>query len=246
LRLISTSAQQSNVSQPPPVLQGHSMVILGQSSEKNGEWIIFGGRTNSTKENNGTRNILDGMWHGSVDNGLNVHWKGLIGLEPQPIPPRHNHTSVLFETSCEMVIFGGSNTESYLNDVAIVKLDFSDKECTQMQAQVLNQVGDWPRQRHGHTAITYKDKQMIVFGGKYGFGTTDDLYGNDVWSFDVEKKTWTELFHSNATSTSSLPQARCWHSSVLYKERYMLVFGGFYTRHHQECYLNDLWGFDLD
>ncbi|KAG2381711.1 hypothetical protein C9374_006095 [Naegleria lovaniensis] len=83
-------------------------------------------------------------------------------------------------------------------------------------------------------------KYMIVFGGKTGFGLKENLYKNDLWMLDVENKTWKEIKPKN-----SPPKSRCWHASQMYKDRFLLVCGGFYTC-GRELYLNDLWSFDME
>lgn len=71
----------------------------------------------------------------------------------------------------------------------------------------------------------------------YIFGGVDDEINrlNDLWEFDLKKKTWKELKVDNA------PAPRNSHSATLY-HNYMVVFGGM---HDLTKELNDLYAFDF-
>ncbi|KPA79055.1 putative Kelch-domain protein [Leptomonas pyrrhocoris] len=46
-----------------------------------------------------------------------------------------------------------------------------------------------PPPRFGHTAVLYKDSQIVIFGGK----ANDEHYYNDVYAYDVERRRWAML-----------------------------------------------------
>ena len=172
------------------------------------------------------------MWQTTITIEDNVLMESKwIDLNATTLPSLHNHTIVSFDEFDETIIFGGSNTERYSNDLWMVRN-------STLEVDQIGRSGDWPCCRHGHSAVRF-GKCMVVFGGKFGFGKEERLYGSDVWLFDLESKTWTEL------KCQTKPQPRCWHSACVYQERYMLVSGGFFTRNKKEFYFNDLWSFDM-
>ncbi|EFC46368.1 predicted protein [Naegleria gruberi] len=207
-------------------LQGHSFVSADSST-----FFILGGRTHSTTK--GLRNILSETIKCSLKDGSIRSIEKFTSLDV----PRHNHTSLFFECINSIVTFGGSNTTSYLNSIFVMNVN------NQKDSKVINvsKTMAWPKVRHGHTANIYKKDQMIVFGGKKDFGTAANSYLNDLWSFNVTTNEWEEI-----KSLNSAPRERCWHSSVIYKDRFLLVSGGFFTVDRSEFYLNDLWSFDME
>jgi N-acetylneuraminic acid mutarotase len=76
-----------------------------------------------------------------------------------------------------------------------------------------------PRPRSGHSANLWGDK-MVIFGG------IDQDRGrlNDTWVFDFNNKTWQYL--TIKTNGFYLPRVRSGHSASIYKENYLVVFGG--------------------
>ncbi len=89
---------------------------------------------------------------------------------------------------------------------------------------------EMPCKRSGHSAVIYQDK-MYIFGG------VDDEINrlNDLWEFDLKKKTWCELKVENP------PASRNSHSATLFHHT-MIIFGGM---HDLTKELNDLYGFDF-
>ena len=208
-------------------------------------FYICGGRTHSTERN--TRNILSDIvkFKYSSRSELNDDCNSnSCKIEHVPMKkdvkldsPRHNHTSLYFESIDSIVTFGGSNTELYMDSIFVMNIHDERKQ----EVLKRNKETVWPQTRHGHTANIYKKDQMIVFGGKKGFGVDSDSFLNDLWSFNVKTNEWEKI-----KSLNSAPRERCWHSSVIYKDRFLLVSGGFYTLDGSECYLNDLWSFDME
>ncbi|KAL9646208.1 hypothetical protein ABK040_008081 [Willaertia magna] len=219
----------------PEVRQGASSILYKD------QIISFAGRINSDKSvKRKGRNLINELWKGKLmklnDNDIVIDWQ-LVSPDDDnsKIQKRHNHTSILWNN--KMIIFGGSNNDKYFND--IIEFDLTTDKFTK-----INMLSDEiPEPRHGHTAILYNNEYMIVFGGKLGKGFQAE-YKNDVWKYHLPTKTWTKVQVNQ--KSNQMPQERCWHTCILYKGRYMLLFGGFYSAKRMSKHFNDLWSFDLE
>ena len=72
-----------------------------------------------------------------------------------------------------------------------------------------------PVARSGHSCVVYENA-MYLFGG------LGEHRHNDLWKFDFETHSWTEI---PGKDPSKLPSKRCKHSACVY-EKTMYVFGG--------------------
>jgi N-acetylneuraminic acid mutarotase len=88
-----------------------------------------------------------------------------------------------------------------------------------------------PQARSGHSAVVYHDC-MYIFGGlgEYRF--------NDLFKFDFESRTWTEI---KAIDESRVPSKRCKHSACIYQNM-MYIFGGW----DSSGKLNDMYRYIFD
>lgn len=93
----------------------------------------------------------------------------------------------------------------------------------------------------GHSTVIAKDPEtgsdiMVVFGGK----DDENQKLNELWKFDFSLACWAKLTPTNAEH--DLPMPRSGHSSLLYKEKYIAVFGGIFeiTRELNDCFLYDI------
>ena len=98
-----------------------------------------------------------------------------------------------------------------------------------------------PPIRYSHTAQAINDK-LYVFGGYGGKSGNDFL--NDLWVYDPENNTWTELEpnqnnKNNNKNKNKIPQKRYSHSAQTINNK-MYVFGGY----NDTNLLNDLWVYD--
>ncbi|KAL9645393.1 hypothetical protein ABK040_002592 [Willaertia magna] len=220
--------------------QGSSLISLFDKINNKEEIYLFGGRISSKHSTNKKeRNIVNDLWKGTFSSDLKkIEWKCILehSNNNQFMEKRHNHSAIACDN--KIIIFGGSNNEKYFNDV----IEFNISTNTfDNHLNNNNNNTKIPNARHGHSAILYNNECMVIFGGKFDFGMYSE-YGNDIWFYNLKTKTWQKIEIDN---NKQQPIGRCWHSAVLYQNRFMLVFGGFYSK-GVEYYLNDLWSFDLE
>lgn len=91
--------------------------------------------------------------------------------------------------------------------------------------------GEAPSPRRGHSMIL-ADTYLVIFGGS----DLDSKFYNDVYFFDLLKKTWMKV-----NTLGNVPSPRADHSAVLYGTT-MWIFGGASS----EGYLNDLYSFNIE
>jgi hypothetical protein len=92
-------------------------------------------------------------------------------------------------------------------------------------------LGEAPSPRRGHSMVL-ADTYLIVFGGS----DLNSKFYNDVYYFDLLKKTWIK-----ANCVGNIPTPRADHSAVVYGTT-MWVFGGASS----SGYLNDLYSFNIE
>jgi hypothetical protein len=101
--------------------------------------------------------------------------------------------------------------------------------------QLTPSAGAMPAPRE-HAASIYDPvgHRMIVVGGTTAAGDV-----NDVWAFDLDRHTWTEI----TPPSGPAPAGRFTHNAVYdHAGRRMLVWSG----QASGAFLNDVWAFDLD
>ena len=205
---------------------------------------MFGGMTKETKNGGGSTNDLF-----SFDLTKN-YWQ-FIKAKPKdgdrrnlPIP-REEHTAVLYEDY--IVIFGGFVGGEGAWEEAGHRVKRTNEMFSYSTAdntwERLKVKGKKPCPRSGHSAVQrikhqgefQWQEQMFVFGGKNG----TDAKLNDLWQFDFARKsgTWTEIKADNP------PPPRSGHSASIYKDRYMVIFGGIAEVTKE---LNDMYLFDFN
>lgn len=135
-----------------------------------------------------------------------------------------------------MIVYGGFKAGERCND--IFKYSFTGNTWE----QILPCKGSpMPPPIAGHSAVIAKDPEtgadiMVVFGGK----DDENMKLNELWKFDFSLFCWAKLEPTNAQH--DLPMPRSGHSSLLYKEKYIAVFGGIFeiTRELNDCFLFDI------
>ncbi len=177
---------------------GHKAVYDGA----NQRMIVFGGDDGDFPNNTG-------VWSLSLSGA--PAW---IQLAPTGGPPsaRIGHTAVYDAIGQRMIVFGGNDGFTALNDVWALSLSGAPAW------SLLTTTGTPPPAREYHSAVYDADnRRMVVFGGTVDFNFVDD-----VWALDLSTLAWTEL-----TPSGTPPSARQGHSAVYdAAHQRMVVFGG--------------------
>jgi len=177
--------------------------------------IVFGGYDGSYRYD---------LWALSL--GASPEWTELASSGGWP-SGRYGHAAIYDPTDNRMVVFGGWNASSQLNDVWALSLGASP------EWTLLAPSGTPPSEREGHTAIyDPTDNRMVVFGGYDGAGMR-----NDVWALSLgASPEWTLL-----TPSGTPPSERHLHTAIYDPtDDRMVVFGG-----HDGSYRYDVWALSL-
>ncbi len=101
----------------------------------------------------------------------------------QPPEPRHGCSFNIYDRLDIIILYGGRNMHKVFSDVFILEL-------YQFEWVRVPVHDEFPKERYGHSAITYGDN-LVIFGGmdhnKY---LGSDLYLLDLCSFDNIKSFW--------------------------------------------------------
>lgn len=154
-------------------------------------------------------------------------WSELLPSGTLP-SPRWNHSSVYNPTDSSMIIFGGRDMETRLND--LWKLDLNTLTWTE-----ISPVGEVPPVREYHTATYIPDgNYMVVYAGYAEEGDYDDL-----WKYDFATNSWSPILPSGEK-----PLLRAAHSAFYNSSNNcLIIFGG---NDHSLRYFGDIWKFDLN
>ncbi len=217
--------------EPPTTRYGHSAVY----DATNNRMTIFGGRPHSNGD------FLGDVWLFSDTNGLEETptWKQIFpGGEPPPV--RQHHTAVYDTANNQMIIFGGTNYDTRLNDVWVLS-NANGRDKTPSTWTQLSPTGNVPEIRYAHTAVyDATNNRMIIFGGSNNNGSSGLL--NDVWVLRNASglggtPAWIKLT-PNPDPSNGLPAERYAHTAVYDADHNrMTIFGGW----NGSSYLNDVW-----
>mmetsp|Transcript_11489 Transcript_11489/g.43122 ORF Transcript_11489/g.43122 Transcript_11489/m.43122 type:complete len:1040 (-) Transcript_11489:21-3140(-) len=129
-----------------------------------------------------------------------------------------------------ILIFGGLNqNHEYTN----LLWKFQNYKWSDITLQLNSTL--MPSERMSHAMVYQKNtRRVILFGGKTNIGVS-----NELWFFSLERNQW---MHAITRESDVWPSQRCAHTLVLWRERYLVLYGGT----NENVMLDDLWIFDLD
>ena len=132
------------------------------------------------------------------------------------IPSARSNSTLHYDASRKrLILFGGSEDCDREKFNGIHVLDWEANSWRELELPALSRL---PPKRTDHTSQFVKD-YLIVFGGE-GYLELDDL-----WIFDFNRESWTEV----KCSSSEKPSPRRFHSSAVVNNR-MYVIGGCYEK----------------
>lgn len=206
----ATGHWQSHQGNGGPALHGIHMVYDSGADR----FIVFSG--------DNSRTIFDKTY--AYDEGGNA-W---VQMQPKTKPPGRTFYAIAYDTKADRIIlFGGSSDSGRLDDTWTY--DFNHDVWTQMKPRTSPAARDY-------SAMTYDPvgDRVLLFGG----ATEGELPQGDLWSYDLNKNTWTELKPSGER-----PSARGWHVMAFDSQASEAVlFGGGPDR---DSYNNEVWTYDL-
>ncbi|KAL2824165.1 hypothetical protein BDW59DRAFT_89068 [Aspergillus cavernicola] len=111
----------------------------------------------------------------------------------------------------QIYAFGGF--DQYTDEVYnhVLRLDLNN-----FRWELVDNYGDIPGVRMGHTASLYEGDKLVVFGGENEHGE----YLSDVVIFDISTSTWTQ-----PEMRGSIPRGRARHAAVIHEEK-LFILGG--------------------
>lgn len=138
--------------------------------------------------------------------------------EGMPFPRvRNSHTLVRDHQNQKIYCYGGANAnDGPLND--LFEFDQKENEWVQLLTSGKDSSDDVPPPLEMHTSHIYYDESshphLLIFGGR----NKEELWSG-IYKLDIEELTWSKI--------GEMPSIICSHSSVLIKNRYVVVYGGF-------------------
>ncbi|KAI9817095.1 MAG: hypothetical protein M1827_001207 [Pycnora praestabilis] len=139
------------------------------------------------------------------------------------------NASVTYCEDDQIYAFGGF--DQYTDEVYnhVLKLDLGS-----LQWSLVDNYGDIPGVRMGHTATLYQGDKLLIYGGE----NEHRMYLSDVVIFDLKTAHWTQPNVSGA-----IPKGRARHAAVIHEDKLFIVGG--ITGHTDTVVLDDICYLDL-
>ncbi|KAL5335329.1 hypothetical protein BJX70DRAFT_325713 [Aspergillus crustosus] len=138
------------------------------------------------------------------------------------------NASVTYYGNDQIYAFGGF--DQYTDEVYnhVLRLDLNT-----LRWELVDNYGDIPGVRMGHTASLYQGDKLVVFGGENEHG----VYLSDVVIFDIPTSTWTQ-----PEVRGHIPRGRARHAAVIHEDK-LFILGGITS--DSTAILDDMFYLDL-
>lgn len=200
-------------------------------------FVFFGGNLGVPEEcSETTADFLDDTWAFYPDCG------GFVKLDASGPSARGRHVIAVDEDRGWMILHGGryrdddggghGGSSDYTLYDDVWALDLATDTWTQLSA------GGGPEARVSHAAAVRGGK-LFIHGGNSSTSGLSYIAHGDLWSFDLESRTWTEI------SAPGGPEDRLFHGGALSSDGFFYVYGGGDERAFTGPFLDDLWALDM-
>ncbi|KAL9648570.1 hypothetical protein ABK040_012229 [Willaertia magna] len=208
-----------------PLRFGHTLSVLQDENNYNNQFklYIFGGSIVKDNELTFTNELFEIEMSNKSES-----WNKIIMNNENIVKERNFHSSVIYEN--ELILFGGKSN-GYFNDMYSLNLIKKD-EWKKMEYNNNKMKSDIPTPRFGQTMCVYNDC-LYLFGGF----TNQSEVSNELFQFNLKKKTWKLLKFTNKAMISG----RYYHTMNVIDNK-IYIFGGL---GESNSVLDDIVMFDL-
>ncbi len=220
-----TKVAPASLPPPPPPPGGASALRYGAAGlfdAPRHRFLMIGGAF----DDRSTLNLLNDI--ASLTIGADSGWVAVATTFS--FTPRYGHNAVYDPARDRVIVFGGYNGSSFLNDLWEIRL------APDVQVGSLTPIGTPPSTRDFPGAIYDPvGDRVLYFGGNH-----DGIFLNDLWELKLSgAPAWSLL-----TPAGTAPAPRFCHNAVFdpYGNR-MLIFGGY---SNSRVSFNDVWSLSLD
>ncbi|KAL9648567.1 hypothetical protein ABK040_012226 [Willaertia magna] len=206
-----------------PLRFGHTLSVLQDENKDPYKLFIFGGSIVKDNELTFTNELFEIEMSNQSES-----WNKIIMNNHNIVKERNFHSSVIYEN--ELILFGGKSN-GYFNDMYSLNLIEKD-EWKKIEYNNNKMTSDIPTPRFGQTMCVYNDC-LYLFGGF----TNQSEVSNELFQFNLKKKTWKLLKFTNKAMISG----RYYHTMNVIDNK-IYIFGGL---GESNSILDDIVMFDL-
>ena len=193
---------------------GHSIT---QFKDK---FYVFGGTLNGLLDPNIKKvGPTNEAWLLEANQKMFYNWTRL-NIKGDIPPPRSNHIAVTVKRQDgpdnSIFIFGGMGDKGKFDDCYL--FDVNETKFTKIST-----TEQGPSPRAGHSACTSAGR-VYIYGGNGGRQYENSVF-RDLWMFDTEKTTWTEIKYD---MHQPLPECRTGHTMFMH-DKNIFIYGGWNT-----------------
>jgi hypothetical protein len=175
--------------------------------------------------------------HGSVrllviggrgdDGNIEIHyyelssgeWMAITSSMGQQPPPSCTGFTLSTVAKDRFIMFGGSNSDGWYNDVYIGHCEPSIITWVKI-SQGVDSSMKWPKGRSGHAAAMIDEHHLLVIGGSERL----IFYTKDCWIFNINESTWKEFVLPLTVTNRQNHSLSVW--SINPSTVWVIVFGG--------------------
>lgn len=163
-----------------------------------------------------------------------------VSEQDRVIPlPRSGHATVAIGSSSggkSVYVFGGRTKQGVSNELLVLRQTDADLPTVAWHEITASDSNSWPAGRDGHSMCLLQDsgqsQKLLVFGGN---GQRNEEKMNDVWIFDLDSETWSQLICSG-----TVPPPRSYHTAHVIGHLVIVVGGRMQDTEDAQVYVLDI------